>query len=824
MASNGFSIFSLIPLGGRKGGSPSSKGIYVGMVTKGSSFPTRRLDGSSLQTEDYVKVDPETPLSDFPFTISGVTFSTKKDQAFYLGSNRWQIDPGAIQTTSETPTTNRDAESLNGNGTTQAQVNLQVANMIGRKKSVEVADKTNILDALNFAWEELQKAGYTFTLENTDADSIRSFVLTIKDYNNEILLTKTLNDFVLKGRKVAGYDLADDITPQEIQDAIKELTATLKNKSMSADDNTFTDFETDNFKNSALAKSTDGVRDYNNSEDTKLTTEKFIQKVLQNIFTPQNESDAVNKKYVDDVIEELSGKVMQFKGFVSSTAPTGTIKNGSFWYQGSTMPTTFPINVKIYDADTQQWSSATVEYTPNTMDLWSNLNDNKGYYWFGNQWNLIDENVLVDDVMIEKNQNGELTFKTKTSADEGKAWVVKADGTFELKYVLTEVDSVTIELNNSNQVSVKDAGITKEKLNSNVADGSTIEKDTTNGLQVKDGGITDDKLNSDIKIGSLADLLTSVKTSVVNAINELFNNKVDKTNGVNKIYGTDENGKQKLWDTSAFGGFTDDTDYGSSPNDNNKLSNVDLSTGKVKHITFGNLWTWITSKITGAISTVLTDNLTGGRAVITNTSGKLTVAAAITAQTTQAIYPVKLSATGLVSEVGTGQAITDQYKTSANNQLLNRAGANTMWKQTTKMVGIFKRTSSINVTTDTMNNVTLQSVNDNDTTYCQLASNGCKILKAGIYRIDITMRLQDSVGNANLKHWNISVTNSNDGNEGGGWESTFYRHKQTESFFVYYPANTIVYPMVYPIKTGAITGNTDLLNYVTMTVSCVKES
>lgn len=675
-------ILSCIAIQALEGGGGGGGAILVGYITKGSAFPTQRPDGSPLKVEDYVKVAPDTPAGDFPFTISGITFETRKDKAIYLGSNRWMLDAGAVQFTNETPTANKTAESLNENGTTQAQVNLQVANIIGRKKTLSVSDKTNLIDALNFAWQELKKAGYDFELSNSDTDNIREIVLTVRDYDNNEIYSKTLGNFVLEGRKIAGCDLADDITPQEIQNAIKNLTATLTNKTIDADDNdilnletdnfktgviktqadtttggsnttlltekatidlhntaghslnlsltgkvlqiqlkdklnnvldtqnvdieyvkniswdnttpklvltksdnttidveltkavitdktqtltnkildidnnTMSNVEVDNFKSTALAQSTDDVRNYTSSTDTKLTTEKFLQKALQNIFTPQNNTDAVNKEYVDTLLEELTGKVMKFKGFIGTTAPTGTTAEGSLWYESATLPTTFPINVKTYTNG--QWSTTTTEYTPSTMDLWSNLNDSKGYYWFGNEWNLIDEAVRTDDITITKNQNGELTFKTKTSADKGKAWVVDTNGNFVLKYVLTETDNTTIQLNANEQIEVKDSGITRAKLNTNVADGTTIELDGINGLQVKDNGITKEKINNnvidnstigktttgelevkdtgitngklatDIKVGSLALLTTTEKANVVGAINELDDKKLNK--------------------------------------------------------------------------------------------------------------------------------------------------------------------------------------------------------------------------------------------------------------------------------------------------------
>ena len=283
--------------------------------------------------------------------------------------------------------------------------------------------------------------------------------------------------------------------------------------------------ETKHIKPSALAKSTDNVRDYETSVDTKLTTEKFLQKVLQNIATPQNATDAVNKEYVDYLVEVLSGKIMKFKGFVSSTTPPGTIADGTLWYQGSTVPTTFPINVKTYDATNSQWSSTTIEYSPTTLDLWSNLDDKKGYYWFGNSWNLIDENVLVDDVMIMKNQNGELTFKTKTSADKYKTWVLKADGTWGLELktdwlVVNSFDNITFDERTLyilaqdttyEQETYKVGFYTWDETNGLVArsslvevDNVTIGRDANDKLEIKDEGITFAKFNPNLTKQGLA--------------------------------------------------------------------------------------------------------------------------------------------------------------------------------------------------------------------------------------------------------------------------------------------------------------------------------
>ena len=193
--------------------------------------------------------------------------------------------------------------------------------------------------------------------------------------------------------------------------------------------------------------------------------------------------------------------------------------------------------------------------------------------------------------------------------------------------------------------------------------------------------------------------------------------------------------------------------------------------------------------------------------------------AKITALTTQAIYPVKIDQYGHVVSNATGQAITSEFKTSANNQLLNRNGANAMWKATTHMCGIFNRTSAINVSQDTWTNITFNSSNDVDSAYCGLASNGIKIFKTGIYKFDIVSRLEDTITSSTFREWAIGITGHDDDQSGGFWNTTLHRHKSTTTLYIYCMANSVVYPRVYVASGGATT-----LRYATTYVSCVKET
>ena len=199
--------------------------------------------------------------------------------------------------------------------------------------------------------------------------------------------------------------------------------------------------EVKHIKTTAISKSTNDVRNYENSSDEKLTSEKFLQKTLQNIQDPMNNNDATNKQYVDKEIKKVIDSTFTFQGFITTTEPTTNLKTGMLWFNADTLPTTFPISVKVYDGT--NWSTNTQEYTPAQFDTWSLVSNNHGYYWFGNNWNILD---------------------TSTST----------------------TDNISIDRNNQNELEVKNGGITKDKLNADVVDNTTIELNTTDGIRIKD--------------------------------------------------------------------------------------------------------------------------------------------------------------------------------------------------------------------------------------------------------------------------------------------------------------------------------------------------
>lgn len=210
------SLLSVTSLSGGGGGGGNTP-ILVGVVTNGDHLPATRPDGTALVLGDYVRANS---TATFPLTIDGLTFSSVKDSAVWVGSE-WQMNVTAFQYTSETPLKVKADESLSGNANYQSEVNIEVKQKF-----------TDVLSLINTLNDEYKKAGFTFNATTTDTNGVRKIVLDVYNKNGDILLNKTLANFVLSERTIAGYDLSDDITAQEIQDAIKDLPAELTNKTI----------------------------------------------------------------------------------------------------------------------------------------------------------------------------------------------------------------------------------------------------------------------------------------------------------------------------------------------------------------------------------------------------------------------------------------------------------------------------------------------------------------------------------------------------------------------------------------------------------------
>lgn len=179
----------------------------LGFVTNGSTFPTTRIDGSEIQIGDYV-----VPASNstFPFTIGNVTFPNKKTDAVFIGNGKWTLNEGFMQYTNETPVKNKSLESITGTAEFQSDVNREIKEKFNTKE-----DTDNKL--LNF--DDYQEGDVT---SYPNADSVK----------------KLFGKAISSKRKVAGYTLEQDITINDIINALKDVARTYKRVTFDCDDNT----------------------------------------------------------------------------------------------------------------------------------------------------------------------------------------------------------------------------------------------------------------------------------------------------------------------------------------------------------------------------------------------------------------------------------------------------------------------------------------------------------------------------------------------------------------------------------------------------------
>ncbi|MBQ0088944.1 MAG: hypothetical protein KBT27_06400 [Prevotellaceae bacterium] len=172
--------------------------------------------------------------------------------------------------------------------------------------------------------------------------------------------------------------------------------------------------------------------------DGDAITYKMVEPIL--VDKEYDALETVNKTVIGAINELNSIETYQFKGYVSKTEPTGTLKEGELWYLGEEMPTTFPINVKEYKNGA--WSALVVQYTPVSLDLWADLENKHGYYWFGNDWNLIDIDIEVDGETIDFNDAGQIKV---------------ADEAIKNQHINPELKAKTIEEDDDDQLATEGA-------------------------------------------------------------------------------------------------------------------------------------------------------------------------------------------------------------------------------------------------------------------------------------------------------------------------------------------------------------------------------
>lgn len=177
--------------------------------------------------------------------------------------------------------------------------------------TIKLLDKNeNIIDtkSVDLPLEELVVSG------SYDATN-RKIVLTLKSGQTiEIPVANLLSGLVNATRQVGSNDLSNDITPTQLFNDIKDLTGTMTNKSIDADDNDVTNLSVDNFKTGVIVGTLSAT-----PSDKKIPNEKLLADLLA---LKQNITDNA----LNTTAKTIVGAINELNEFLTN----GTIDCGTF--------------------------------------------------------------------------------------------------------------------------------------------------------------------------------------------------------------------------------------------------------------------------------------------------------------------------------------------------------------------------------------------------------------------------------------------------------------------------------------------------------------
>ena len=177
--------------------------------------------------------------------------------------------------------------------------------------TLKLLDKNeNVIDikSVDLPLEELVISG------SYDATN-KKIVLTLKSGQTiEIPVANLLAGLVNATRQVGSNDLSDDITPTQLFNDIKDLTGTMTNKSIDADDNDISNLTVDNFKTGVIVGTLSAT-----PSDKKIPNEKLLADLLA---LKQNITDNT----LNTTAKTIVGAINELKEFLTN----GTIDCGTF--------------------------------------------------------------------------------------------------------------------------------------------------------------------------------------------------------------------------------------------------------------------------------------------------------------------------------------------------------------------------------------------------------------------------------------------------------------------------------------------------------------
>ncbi len=112
-------------------------------------------------------------------------------------------------------------------------------------------------------------------------------------------------------------------------------------------------------------------------------------------------------------IRERETSSLTFKGYVGTTAPSSStyqLQEGNLWINASAMPTSFPVvaaSIKRWNGSS--WVAYGSTYSALNFDVWRNLVDGEGYYWFAGEWVVMSTDLSTDHFVL--GQDGKWRIK-----------------------------------------------------------------------------------------------------------------------------------------------------------------------------------------------------------------------------------------------------------------------------------------------------------------------------------------------------------------------------------------------------------------------------
>lgn len=360
-------------------------------------------------------------------------------------------------------------------------------------------------------------------------------------------------------------------------------------------------------------------------------------------------------------IKDLKTRSFRTIGYCGTTQPLQAREDDIFYQTnatssyGSDLPTNFPI--QVYRWSNGAWSANTENWTPDVNDVIINININPpiAFVW-QNGWSPTTQGQsTTDNITIDRNNNGELQVKDSgitfpkldpnavaTQNENANNKVVRADAMYNTA-ITKNVSQIKTKTGGGKEIEIdlqNEANVSKTKVNIDLDETATQNSNNP----ITSNGVWKEELNNTNSSQMCSYDATSKKLQLITQLkNNNNDSKVNKTTNL----------------------ISKGTDY-VSLSDTDKLSYLNITTQELKDVALSAINTYIQDKLkNGAISTVLTSNLTANKILNSNANGKIT-----------ASYDLKTStgSSATDTEIPTNKLLYDNTKKLTTNSFTNSRG------------------------------------------------------------------------------------------------------------------------------------------------------